>query len=66
MGIVLENRLVQCDVCDGRGRTLEGPHNIWDIADVLSLSKSDFEWEECYECQGTGWMGLEKVEVEHL
>lgn len=60
----IQNMQIQCDVCGGRGAELLLP-SVWGIDDLMSLSKHDYEWEECYECQGTGWMGCVEVEVEY-
>ena len=42
-----------------------GPQ-VWDMMDLMYLSKSDFELEQCDGCGGTGWEDVERVEVEHL
>ena len=60
--IVLEDRLIVCDVCEGRGWTMVGPQ-VWDMMDLMFLSKSDFELEECDGCSGSGWEDVEEIEV---
>lgn len=65
MVIELETRQIPCDVCGGRGYEALLPQ-VWGIDDLMALSKHDIEYEDCYECAATGWMGVEEVEVEQL
>jgi hypothetical protein len=62
MVVQIENRLKECDACEGSGVYIYVP-SVWSFADLLSLSKADFEITECEECF-EGIMDLEEVEVE--
>ena len=57
MGIVLEDRLIQCSNCEGSGESY------WSTMGPADNTDIDGGYDTCDSCGGIGYEGIERVEV---